>query len=375
MPVKRDYYEVLGVSRDADGTTIKSAYRKLAIQFHPDRNPGDPEAEERFKEAAEAYAVLSDQDKRGRYDRFGHQGVGGAAGGPFGGAGFDPSTFGDFADILGDLFGFGFGGGRRRGGRSPSRGADLRYDLTIEFEEAAFGVEKALKIPRLERCETCDGTGSAGDEPPAPCSACGGRGQVRFTQGFFTVARTCPQCQGQGTVIKDPCEECGGDGRVETERRIEVKIPAGVDTGARLRLQGEGEHGPFNGPPGDLYVVIRVEPHASYLREGPHVYSEVEVSYAQAVLGATLDVETLHGTETVEIPPGTDPGQQFRLRGKGIQRIDGHGRGDHMVSAKLIIPRPGDLDEERVELLRQLAELEGRPVRESMIERVKKMFH
>jgi len=375
MPVKRDYYEVLGVSRDADGTTIKSAYRKLAIQYHPDRNPGDSEAEERFKEAAEAYAVLSDSEKRGRYDRFGHQGVGGAAGSPFGGGGFDPSTFGDFADILGDLFGFGFGGGRRRGGRAPSRGADLRYDLTIGFEEAAFGVEKSLKIPRLERCDACDGSGSAGDEPPAPCSACGGRGQVRFTQGFFTVARTCPQCQGQGTVIKDPCTECGGDGRVEKERRIEVKIPAGVDTGARLRLQGEGEHGAFNGPAGDLYVVIRVEPHESFLREGPNVYSEVEVSYAQAVLGATLEVETLHGAETVEVPPGTEPGQQFRLRGKGIQRIDGHGRGDHMVAAKLIIPRPADLDEERVELLRQLAELEGRPVRESMIERVKKMFH
>jgi molecular chaperone DnaJ len=375
MAQKRDYYEVLGVDRGADGSTIKSAYRKMAVKYHPDRNPGDKEAEERFKEAAEAYAVLSDSEKRARYDRFGHQGVGGAAGGPFGGAGFDPSAFGDFADILGDLFGFGFAGGRRRGGRAPSRGADLRYDLTIGFEEAAFGVEKTLKIPRLERCEACDGTGSAGDKPPEPCSACGGRGQVRFTQGFFTVARTCPQCQGAGTVVQDPCEECGGDGRVERERTIEVKIPAGVDTGARLRLQGEGEHGAHGGPQGDLYVVLRVSPHETFRREGPHVLSEVEITYPQAVLGASIEVETLHGTETVEIPPGTEPGQQFRLRGQGIQRVDGHGRGDHMVFARIDIPRPSELDEERVELLRRFAELEGRPVRESVMERVKKMFH
>jgi len=373
MSTKRDYYEVLGVARDADGATIKSAYRKLAIKHHPDRNPGDKEAEEYFKEAAEAYAVLSDGEKRARYDRFGHQGVGGAAGSPFGGGGFDPSAFGDFADILGDLFGF--GGARRRGGRAPSRGADLRYDLTITFEEAAFGVEKTLKIPRLERCDECDGSGSAGDKAPEPCSACGGRGQVRFNQGFFTVARTCPQCHGEGTVISEPCDTCRGEGRVERARTIEVKIPAGVDMGARLRLQGEGEHGRHGGPPGDLYVVMRVQPHETFRREGPHVLSEIEVTYAQAVLGAAIEVETLHGTKTVEVPPGTEPGQQFKLRGEGIQRIDGHGRGDHLVFAKLVIPRPSELDDERVELLRQLAELEGRPVRESMIERVKKMFH
>lgn len=371
MAPKRDYYEVLGVDRDADGSSIKSAYRKLAVKYHPDRNPGDAEAEERFKEAAEAYAVLSDPDKRSRYDRFGHQGVGGA-GSPFSG-GFDPATFGDFADILGDLFGF--GGGRRRGGsRGPSRGADLRYDLSISFEEAAFGVEKTLKIPRLERCPACDGSGSAGDQPPAPCSACGGRGQVRFSQGFFTVARTCPQCGGEGRVVRDPCAECSGDGRVERERKIEVKIPAGVDTGGRLRLQGEGEHGRHGGPPGDLYVVVRVEPHETFRREGPHVLSEVEVSYPQAVLGASIPVETLHGQERVEIPPGTEPGQRFRLRGKGIERLDRHGRGDHLVFAKLVIPRPADLDEERVDLLRRYAELEDRPVREGVMERFKKMF-
>jgi molecular chaperone DnaJ len=372
MPVKRDYYEILGVARDADGTAIKSAYRKLAVRYHPDRNPGDTAAEERFKEAAEAYAVLSDGDKRARYDRFGHEGVRSGAGGPFGG-GFDPTVFGDFADILGDLFGFG-GTGRRRGGRAPSRGADLRYDLEVTFEEAAFGVARELTVPRLERCEECGGSGSAGDKPPQACTVCGGHGQVRFNQGFLTVARTCPSCQGVGMVIQDPCPECRGQGLVENERRIEVKIPAGVDTGARLRLQGEGEHGRFGGPPGDLYVVLRVAPHERFRREGYHVLSEVEVSYPQAALGASLEVPTIHGTETVEVPPGSEPGQQFRLRGQGIQRLDGRGRGDHVAFARITIPRPGELSDEQVELLRRLAEIEGKPVREGVIERVKKMF-
>lgn len=374
MAPKRDYYEVLGVPRDAGGAAIKSAYRKLAVKFHPDRNPGDAEAEERFKEAAEAYAVLSDDDKRARYDRFGHEGVRGAGASPFGG-GFDPTVFGDFADILGDLFGFGFAGGRRRGGRAASRGADLRYDLEISFEEAAFGVEKTLKIPRLERCEECGGSGSAGEESPARCELCGGRGQVRYNQGFLTVARTCPKCQGEGTVVRDPCPACQGQGLAERERKIEVKIPAGVDTGARLRLQGEGEHGRFGGPPGDLYVVTRVAPHETLRREGPHVLSEVSVSYPQAVLGASLEVQTIHGTEAVEIPPGTEPGQQFRLRGQGMPRLDGRGRGDHVAFARIAIPRPGDLTEEQVELLRRLAEEEGKPVREGVLERMRKMFN
>lgn len=377
MPtVKRDYYEVLGVARTSDGAAIKSAYRKLAVQYHPDRNPGDAEAEERFKEAAEAYAVLSDQEKRARYDRFGHEGLRGGTGG-FGGAGFDPTVFGDFADILGDLFGFGVGGGGgRRRGRSPSRGADLRYDLEIGFEQAAFGVEKTLTVPRLERCEACEGTGAEGDEPPVRCDTCGGRGQVRFNQGFLTVARVCPDCQGEGTKIENPCPECRGEGLVQRERQVEVKIPAGVDTGQRLRLQGEGEDGRLGGPAGDLYVVLQVAPHERFRREGPHVLAEVDISYPQAVLGAEIEVETLHGTETVEVPPGTEPGRQFRLRGEGIQRLDGRGRGDHLVFAKITIPRPGDLPEEHLELLKRLAELEGRPVREGVLERMKKkMFH
>ena len=366
---KRDYYEVLGVSRDADGTTIKSAYRKLAVRYHPDRNPGDPEAESRFKEAAEAYAVLSDREKRMRYDRFGHEGLRGAGG--FGGGGFDPTVFGDFADILGDLFGFGFGGGRRRG-RAASRGADLRYDLEISFEEAAFGVEKTLTVPRLERCEACEGSGAEGDEPPKRCETCGGHGQVRFNQGFLTVARPCPDCRGEGTVIENRCPECRGEGRVEQERQVEVKIPGGVDTGQRLRLRDEGEHGRFGGPPGDLYVVLQVAPHPSFRREGPHVLSEVDISYPQAVLGAEIEIETLHGSEVVEVPPGTEPGRQFRLRGEGMPRLDGRGKGDHLAFAKITIPRPGDVPEEHLELLKRLAELEGRPVREGVIERMKK---
>jgi molecular chaperone DnaJ len=367
--IKRDFYEVLGITKDADGTVIKKAYRKLALQYHPDKNPGDSEAEEKFKEAAEAYAVLSDGEKRARYDRFGHQGLGG--GSPFSG-GFDPSAFGDFADILGDLFGMGRRGG---GARGPQRGADLRYDLGVSFEEAAFGAEKTLKIPRLEGCDDCSGTGAAGDEPPATCTTCGGAGQVRYQQSIFTVARPCPRCNGKGTVIEDPCPTCRGEGRVENRREIEVKIPAGVDTGARLRLRGEGEDGPQGGPSGDLYVVIHVEDHESFKREGPHVLAEMPLTYPQAVLGAEVEVPTLHGPRTVEVPPGAQHGQEFRLKGEGIPRLDGTGRGgrgDHLVFARLEVPHPRTLDEERLELLRQIAELDGTPVREGWIERLKK---
>jgi molecular chaperone DnaJ len=371
MAAKRDYYEVLGVARTASAQEIKSAYRKLAVRDHPDKNPGDAVAEERFKEAAEAYAVLSDADKRQRYDRFGHAGVGGAAGG-FGG--FDPSVFGDFSDILGDLFGF--GGSRRRGGRSPRRGADLRYDLALGFEQAAFGAEETLRIPRLETCPDCGGSGGAGGKPPKACPACGGRGEVRLSQGFFTVARTCPQCAGEGTVVADPCKRCRGEGRIERERSIEVTIPAGVDHGSRLRLSGEGEHGRFGGPPGDLYVILGVEPHPRFHRDGPHVFSRIAVSYPQAVLGAPLEVETLHGEVPLDLPPGTRHGAEFRLRGKGIDRLDRSGRGDHVVQVEVEVPSPRDLSEEETALLRQLAELGGRPVKGegTVIERVKKMF-
>ena len=366
--VKRDYYEVLGVERTAGGVEIKSAYRKLAVQYHPDRNPGNTEAEDRFKEASEAYEVLSDSEKRVRYDRFGHQGVTGVGGG------MDPTIFADFSDILGDLFGF--GGGRRGGGNGAARGADLRYDLALTFEEAAFGTEMSLRIPRLETCTRCNGSGSADKSPPAACTACGGRGQVRYSQGFFTVARTCPQCQGEGRVITNPCPGCRGEGRVERERSISVKIPAGVDTGARLRLTGEGEHGSRGGPQGDLYVVLSVKAHKLFRRDGANVHSRRSIAYAQAVLGTTVEVDTLRGKSPLDIPPGTAHGRDFRLRGEGIDRLDGSGRGDHVVNVQIDVPNPRDLSEEETQLLRRLAELRGHPVREekTVLDRVKNLF-
>jgi molecular chaperone DnaJ len=370
---KRDYYEVLGVAKAAGGPEIKAAYRKLAVQYHPDRNPGSAEAEEMFKEAAEAYSVLSDADKRARYDRFGHQGVSGAGAG-----GIDPTIFADFSDILGDLFGFGDPFGRRRGGggNGATRGADLRYDLTLTFEEAAFGTATTLRIPRLESCPKCSGSGSASNAAPVACTACGGRGQVRYSQGFFTVARTCPQCNGEGRTVTDPCKECKGEGLVERERAVEVKIPAGVDTGQRLRLSGEGEHGRRGGPAGDLYVVLQVKPHEQFHREGSTVLSRVPISFPQAVLGASLEVETIHGTSTLEVPAGTPHGKDFRLRGQGIPRLDGHGKGDHVAVVEVEVPQPRDLSEEEVDLLRKLAELSGKPVREErgIVDRVKNLF-
>jgi molecular chaperone DnaJ len=366
---KRDYYQVLGVERGAGALEIKSAYRKLAVKYHPDRNPGDAEAEERFKEASEAYEVLSDGDKRARYDRYGHQGVAGVGSG-----GFDPSIFADFSDILGDLFGF--GGSRRASGSGAMRGADLRYDLTLGFEEAAFGAETTLRIPRLETCPRCTGSGSADKSAPGVCSVCGGQGQVRYNQGFFTVARTCPNCHGEGRVISNPCSECRGEGRVERQRSISVKIPAGVDTGARLRLAGEGEHGRHGGPSGDLYVVLSVRPHKHFRREGPNVHSRLAIAFEQAVLGATLEVDTLRGKASLEIPPGTAYGRDFRLRGEGIDRLDGSGRGDQVVTVQIEVPNPRHLSEEETQLLRRLAELRGHPVREEkkVLDRVKNLF-
>ena len=374
MAIKRDYYEVLGVGRDSSDREIKSAYRRLAVQYHPDRNPGDKQAEEQFKEAAEAYSILSEPNQRERYDRFGHQGM---SGGGFGG--FDPSTFGDFADILGDFFGGGFGdifGGGRRQRQAGDPGADLRYQLTLSLEQAAFGTEEVLKIPRLERCDNCAGSGSAGGSQPATCDSCGGYGQVRVSQGFFTVARTCPSCRGEGRVITDPCTACHGEGRVERERSIEVKIPPGVDTGTRLRLSGEGEHGRRGGRTGDLYVDILVEPHQQFDREGPHTSSVVELSYVQAVLGTEVQIETLHGETVLDVPAGTEHGHEFRLAGEGIQRLDGRGQGDHFAQIKLIVPHPRDLSSEQIELLRELAEAEGKDVHEErgVLHRVRDLF-
>ncbi len=365
----RDHYEVLGVERSASLQEIKSAYRKLAVRYHPDRNQGDRAAEEKFKEAAEAYAVLSDAGKRQRYDRFGHQ----ATSTP---GGFDPSTFSDFSDILGDVFGFGDVFGARTGGRRPRAGADLRYDLRLSFEEAAFGVEPRLRIPRLEHCDACSGSGAAPGSGPTSCGTCGGRGQVQYSQGFFSVARTCPDCRGRGQVIRKPCSECRGQGLREREHSIQVRVPAGVESGTRLRIGGEGEHGRNGGPPGQLYVVIAVAPHERFERDGAHVMSAVTISYPQAVFGCSVEVETLHGTSVLEVPPGTGHGTPFRLRGQGIPRLNGRGRGDHLVEVKLHVPSSNELSVPEGEHLRALAELAGDEVREErgLFNRVRDLF-
>jgi len=327
---RRDYYEVLGVARDADGTTIKSAYRKMALQYHPDKNPGDHGAEERFKEAAEAYSVLSDSEKRNRYDRFGHEGLGG-------GVSIDPNNFTDFADILGDLFGFGFGfGEQQRGRRRP--GEDLKAELSLTFEEAAFGAEGSLRARRLERCEECQGKGGKGGAAAVTCSTCRGQGRVQYRQGFFAIARPCPECGGAGERVKDPCPECRGEGRVVKERTLTVNVPAGVDDGTRLRLGGEGNAGRGGGPPGDLYVVIGVEAHEQFRRQGNDVVLPWAIPFAVAALGGVVKVPTLHGEEEVDVPAGTPAGQLFTLRGKGIARLDGRGKGDQHVIVTIHVP-------------------------------------
>jgi molecular chaperone DnaJ len=347
---KRDYYEVLGVSRSANDGELKSAYRKLAMQYHPDRNPGDKKAEEKFKEAAEAYAVLADAGKRSAYDRFGHAGVSAASGA---GAGFDPETFGDFADILGNMFGFGdlFGGGRRRGG--PQRGADLRYDLEITFAESATGAEPTIQIPRQEPCDTCNGSGAAAGSSPTTCSMCRGQGQVRRQQGFFTIAVTCPQCRGAGRTIAKPCQTCHGAGRVTQERKIKVKIPPGISDGQQLRLQNEGEAGAGGGPAGHLYVVIHVQEHEFFRREGNHLFCEVPVNFTTLALGGEIVVPTLDGPERTKVPDGTQTGTTLRLRGKGMPDVNGRGRGDLLVTVQVQTPKK--LNKEQRHLLEQLA--------------------
>ena len=350
---KADYYEVLGVSREASDQQIKSAYRKLALQYHPDRNPGNAQAEERFKEAAEAYAVLADAQKRSLYDRFGHAGVSGVGAG---GAGFDPTIFADFSDIfagLGDVFGFGdiFGGRRRRGG--PQRGADLRYDLEITFEESAQGAETTIQIPREETCETCTGTGAAPGTSAETCSQCRGTGQLRYQQGFLTVARPCSNCRGTGKTIAKPCQTCRGAGRVGRERKLTVKIPAGIATGQRLRLYGEGEHGSAGGPPGDLYVVVHVQEHPFFHREGDDLYCELPIHFPTLALGGTVKVPTLDGREELHIPGGTQPGPRFKLRPQGRQTVSGRGRGDRHGIARAAVPKT--LTQDQKHLLEELA--------------------
>jgi len=364
---QRDYYEVLGVGPDAGEREIKSAYRKLALEFHPDRNPGDAEAEGRFKEAAEAYSVLGDADKRRRYDQFGHAGVGSAAGG-----GFDPTVFSDFGDILGDLFGFGDIFGRRSSG--SRRGADLRYNLELGLEEAAFGTETNIQIPRTESCETCGGDGNAPGSSPSVCPTCKGQGQIRFQQGPFSVARTCNHCRGVGRIVTDPCEDCGGQGVVQKDRKLQLQIPAGVDTGSQLRITGEGEQGRAGGPRGDLYVVIHVREHAFFKRDGTSLYCEIPISFSQAALGAHVEIPTLEGKSArLDIPEGSQSGATMSVRGQGVPRLGGRGRGDLVVRVRVHVPTK--LSVEQRELIQELGESLPTPTRHekerSFFERLK----
>jgi len=354
---KRDYYQVLGVPRDAPAEDIKKAYRQLALKHHPDRNPGSKEDEEKFKEAAEAYSVLADAEKRSVYDRFGHDGLRGQ-----GFSGFDSSVFEDFEDILGNFFGFSIGdlfGGRERGrgGARRSRGRDLALEVEIGLDEAAAGTEKEIKLNRAEICPACRGSKRKAGTRPTACPTCGGRGQVRFQQGFFTMARTCPRCQGAGEINASPCESCQGRGHVKEKRALKVRIPAGVDDGSRLRLVGEGEAGDEGMPAGDLYVVTRVRKHPFFERDGSDLLCEIDVSFAQAALGARVEIPTLEGNEVVKVPAGTQPGETIRLKGKGVQDISGRRKGDLFV--KVLVRTPDGLSKEQKALLQKFAELRG----------------
>lgn len=370
--MKLDYYEVLGVERDADDGTIKSAYRKMAMQYHPDRNPNNPEAEEKFKACSEAYSVLSDADKRAAYDRYGHAGVGGA-GNPFQGG--SPFQQGDLGDIFGDLFGEMFNmGGTRRASRAQ-RGRDLKYDMAVEFEEAVFGKQEEIKIRRAETCEDCAGSGSEKGAQPETCQQCGGRGQIRSQQGFFSVARTCPVCSGTGSVIRNPCKTCHGEARVMREHKIMVKVPAGVEDGMRIRYGGEGEAGRFGGPAGDLYVVLEVKAHKFFERDGDDLHCTIPVSFPQAALGTEIQVQTLEGFETLKVPEGTQSGKEFKLRGKGVPHLNSHGKGDLIVEVR--VQTPSKLSKEQKALMKQLAEtmtVENAPASRGLFNRVKEMF-
>ena len=341
---KRDYYEVLGVNRDADAEAIKKAYRKLAMKHHPDRNPDDKSAEEKFKEAKEAYEILTDGQKRAAYDQYGHAGVDPSAGGGRGGAG--SSGFSDaFGDIFGDIFGQARGGSRS----GVYRGADLRYNLEITLEQAARGTETKIRIPTAENCETCHGSGSKPGTQPKTCPTCEGHGQVRVQQGFFSIQQTCPKCHGTGKFIADPCGSCHGAGRIKKHKTLSVKIPAGVDEGDRIRLSGEGEPGVNGGPPGDLYVQMQVKPHAVFQRESNDLHCEMPVSFATAALGSEIDIPTLDGQAKIRIPAETQSGKIFRLRGKGIKGVRSHTHGDLMCH--VVVETPVHLTERQKELL------------------------
>ncbi|MEA3464725.1 MAG: molecular chaperone DnaJ [Thermodesulfobacteriota bacterium] len=362
---KRDYYEVLGVNTNASEAEIKKAYRRLAVKHHPDKNPGDTKAEEQFKMLSEAYAVLADRQKRATYDQFGHAGVDGSAGG-YSSGGF---SGGPFEDIFGDIFN---GGSRRSRGQ---RGDDLRYNLDISFEEAAFGTEKTIKLPRHHICDACGGSGAKKGTSPIICSTCKGAGQVRYQQGFFQMTRPCPACGGTGSTIEDPCPECRGTGRVKEKRNLDLKIPAGVETGIRLKLNGEGESGINGGPAGDLYVVITVADHPIFSREGRNVICETPITFVQATLGCELEVPTLDGKVKMKVPAGTQSGKVMKLSGKGIVDLQGRRRGDQLVVIR--VETPTRLTSRQKELMEEFAKEGGEsvhPISKGFFEKVKEMF-
>jgi molecular chaperone DnaJ len=370
---KRDYYDVLGVNRDASEEEIKKAYRKLAMKHHPDRNPDNPKSEELFKVAKEAYEVLSDAGKRGAYDQYGHAGVDPQAGMGAGAAG---AGFGSFADAFGDIFGDIFGAGRQRS--NVYRGADLRYNLEISLEEAARGTETRVRIPTMEECETCGGSGAKPGTQPMTCPTCGGQGQVRMTQGFFSIQQTCPKCHGSGKVVQSPCTTCNGAGRVKHQKTLSVKIPAGVDESDRIRLSGEGEAGVNGGPSGDLYVVIHIRPHEVFSREGNDLHCEMPISITKTALGGEIEIPTLDGYAKIRIPPETQTGKVFRLRGKGIKGVRSNAHGD--LLCHVVLETPVNLTPRQKELLQELEEINERdsgrhnPRAKSWMDRVKEFF-
>ena len=370
---KRDYYEILGVERGCDESALKGAYRKLAMQFHPDRNPGNKEAEDKFKEAAEAYSILSDSQKRAAYDRFGHQGVSGAGGGFDGMAGFP-----DLSDILSDVFGFGDvfggrgGGGARR--NRAQRGEDVRYDMEIAFEDTLKGMSIDIQVPRLEQCGRCAGKGAEPDDGLTTCPVCKGRGEVIFQQAFLSVRRTCTQCNGRGQIIRRPCKECKAEGYLKREKKLKVTVPAGVDSGTQLRLAHEGQPGANSGPPGDLYVVLRVKPHPVFERREDDLHCTVPINPAQAALGASVEVQTFDGLQNVKVPEGTQPGTRLRLKGLGVPHVNGSGRGDLFVHVEVRIP--AKLTKEQRKLFEQLHEIlpvENQP-NQGIFDKVKDYF-
>jgi len=369
---KADYYEVLGVSRDVSDQELKSAYRKQAMKYHPDRNPGDHSAEEKFKEASEAYQVLSDADKRASYDRYGHAGVSSAGGSGF--SGFSGSV--DLGDIFGDLFGemFNVAGGQQRQTRQR-RGDDLRFDLTIDFEDAVFGKETEIRIRRLEACVTCHGSGSTSGRGPSTCPQCQGRGQIRYQQGFFSVARTCSACGGAGVIVSDPCATCHGETRIAKEVKLNVKVPPGVEEGTRIRYSGEGDTGRSGGPSGDLYVVLSIRAHDFFQRDGYDLRCVIPISFPQAALGAEIEIPAIDGAVTLKVPEGTQSGKELHVRGRGVPYLNEKGRGDLVV--RVLVQIPKKLTRAQRELVAQLAEsltVENKPASPGLLEKMKDLF-